>query len=340
MSKDNKTLPGPTGDRIIKEGFGALYYHYFANQPPAPGSPGTISIPSPRPSVGANTPVDTKENRMSWQQNRERDVHAMVRKFQGGRNLSGFTKNDHVIAIGAIPLAEATIPKGAKGVITGYTKDSYVVEFVSLGEHVISASDAAYNLSYDSYVKEDPLKSMVRRVFKMQETTEGNKDDLSIPAGLELVNPTQETLKAGDHATDSTGDHLCIEGVEADGNVKAMDSTGAFRIVPASEIVRLSKETPLPVVEGFDGDPITRFDKIQVVRVDPVLNSRRSHGIEPGVAEAMIGKIGQVEFAYYPIDGLRMYSILFDNYGRRDFSDSEIAPVTVAGTASSEQPAA
>ncbi len=70
--------------------------------------------------------------------------------------------------------------------------------------------------------------------------------------------------------------------------------------------------------------------KVQILQLNPGINPFRERAVtEPGEAAGIVGHIGEIVFAYYPIDnkGTTMYRVRMSS-GRRDFSSDELGPVS------------
>lgn len=228
----------------------------------------------------------------------------------GGIEATKLQENMRVESRRSVETLSGTIPAGAKGVVTKLTES---VATVNLGKHGVHElrRDVAANMF-------SPSRDFVSQTEVLRESFENSSPVMS--------------LEPGNRCVDSRGIQYVVEGLAAHGySAQVLGEDGKQHMAPVHTFTRIDAKAPFPIREGFVTEPMAPGSRVRVTNVDPVLNQFRSHAV--GALEtpsAYIGQIGILEFAYYPaggIGGTRMYRVLFEKGGKRDFSEGELEVV-------------
>lgn len=271
----------------IDENFGAIQHHYYEYRREEPA----------------------KENEMSWHQKQISDL-AGIRGAQFSRSpeVRKFRAEEQVVTNKAITLSDKVLPSTLRGVVAEADAEAMTVS-VDFGEGwgcVTFAEDVASQCLES--IRKDTMRDMIRQ-------------------GIRTPKAVEEFFAVGSRVKDSNNHQYVIEHKDVFARrFQVLGERGDVKVLNVNEVSMLGDEEPY-----FAGDleeaPLSPGGTVRIAQIDPELNAHRARGIQAGEAAGTIGQTGILEFSYYPVQGQRMYRVLLQAGGRKDFADSELEPV-------------
>lgn len=301
-----------TVSEAVNEGHGAIQYNYYYGQ----NSNGLHSQEAAKTGSGEQQAPRGREDEMNWADKQQADILHMRngprhneeskrQVFQTGQQVEAQTK---------IALPEGVLPAFAKGRITKI--DEGGIHTVDFGQHGGEQRFAHEVISaYFAPIKRDTMRESIRSALKS-------------PPKI------NEHPEAGDRVVDKGGNQLYVERRDPMGTVvQVKDIYGRQHRLRGDQIRKIDDATefaPTPqghnLTEGLQSVPLNPGQRVTVTSVDPIYNQWRSHAVPANEVAGYIGQTGMVEFASYPVSSnTRMYTVLFDKGGRREFSEAELA---------------
>lgn len=225
----------------------------------------------------------------------------------GGVAESRLRAGDKVESRTKLESVQGTIPALTKGTVTEVTAEVVTIDLGRFGVQAVNAGIAAKTFAVlPGYSQQQSIKES----FGLK------------PSG---------SLVVGDRVKDSRGVQYAVLQCDTFGrSVRVLGEDGTEHQAAVNQFSALEAGTPFPIREGMQSEPFPPGGRVTVTRIDPVLNQWRTRGVGPMEAGAYVGQTGILEFAFYPVNGVRMYRVLFERGARRDFSDAELALVPSA----------
>ncbi len=312
----------------IEEGHGAIAHHYYyarhgngVNSASA-GAQGSSD-------GGAQPKVGRRNEQMSraeapWAAKRAADIYDIR-----NRHFAHGTVQEQTFRVGQVVESQTGIITtagrlgvGAKGTVKLIGEDrSVTVEFrAPIGEQKF-ASDVMS--AYFAPIKTESMRSIIRKAITEPPVT------------------VEDHPSPGDRVVCENGFQYAVERRDAMGRmIQVTDHLGRSHMFNAGQIKKLPENTEFvrgvvghQLSENLQSVPLNPGQKVTVATIDPIYNQWRVFPVYAGEADGFLGATGMVEFAMYPVSsGTRMYRVLFEKGGRRDFSEAELTNAHEAGT--------
>lgn len=314
-------------DAQLDEGFGAIAHHYHyarhgngVNSASA-GAQGS-SDGGARPTVGRRNEQMSRVE-ASWAAKRAADIYDIR-----NRHFAHGTVQEQTFRVGQVVESQTGIITtsgrlgvGAKGTVKSIGEDRTVtVEFrAPIGEQKFAPDVMS---AYFAPIKTESMRSIIRKAITEPPVT------------------VEDHPNPGDRVVCENGFQYAVERRDALGRmIQVTDHLGRSHMFNAGQVKKLPEDTGFvrgvvghQLQEGLQSIPLNPGQKVTVATIDPIYNQWRVFPVYAGEAEGFVGATGMVEFAMYPVSsGTRMYRVLFEKGGRRDFSEAELTGAHEAG---------
>lgn len=329
MSGSKSESVGDYGlDAQLDEGFGAIAHHYHyarhgngVNSASA-GAQGS-SDGGAQPTVGRRNEQMSRVE-ASWAAKRAADIYDIR-----NRHFAHGTVQEQTFRVGQVVESQTGIITtsgrlgvGAKGTVKSIGEDRTVtVEFrAPIGEQKFAPDVMS---AYFAPIKTESMRSIIRKAITEPPVT------------------VEDHPNPGDRVVCENGFQYAVERRDAMGRmIQVTDHLGRSHMFNAGQIKKLPENTEFvrgvvghQLSENLQSVPLNPGQKVTVATIDPIYNQWRVFPVYAGEAEGFLGATGMVEFAMYPVSsGTRMYRVLFEKGGRRDFSEAELTGAHEAGT--------
>lgn len=262
----------------------------------------------------------------SWAAKRAADIYDIR-----NRHFAHGTVQEQTFRVGQVVESQTGIVTtsgrlgaGAKGTVKSIGEDRTVtVEFrAPIGEQKFAPDVMS---AYFAPIKTESMRSIIRKAITEPPVT------------------VEDHPSPGDRVVCENGFQYAVERRDAMGRmIQVTDHLGRSHMFNAGQIKKLPEGTEFvrgvvghKLDENLQSTPLNPGQKVTVAHIDPIYNQWRVFPVYAGEAEGFVGATGMVEFAMYPVSsGTRMYRVLFEKGGRRDFSEAELTGAHEAGTVS------
>lgn len=312
----------------LDEGHGAIAHHYYyarhgngVNSASA-GAQGS-SDGGAQPTVGRRNEQMSRVE-ASWAAKRAADIYDIR-----NRHFAHGTVQEQTFRVGQVVESQTGIITtsgrlgvGAKGTVKSIGEDRTVtVEFrAPIGEQKFAPDVMS---AYFAPIKTESMRSIIRKAITEPPVT------------------VEDHPSPGDRVVCENGFQYAVERRDAMGRmIQVTDHLGRSHMFNAGQIKKLPENTEFvrgvvghQLSENLQSVPLNPGQKVTVATINPIYNQWRVFPVYAGEAEGFLGATGMVEFAMYPVSsGTRMYRVLFEKGGRRDFSEAELTGAHEAGT--------
>lgn len=312
----------------LDEGHGAIAHHYYYAQhgngvnSASAGAQGS-SDGGAQPTVGRRNEQMSRVE-ASWAAKRAADIYDIR-----NRHFAHGTVQEQTFRVGQVVESQTGIITtsgrlgvGAKGTVKSISEDRTVtVEFrAPIGEQKFAPDVMS---AYFAPIKTESMRSIIRKAITEPPVT------------------VEDHPSPGDRVVCENGFQYAVERRDAMGRmIQVTDHLGRSHMFNAGQIKKLPENTEFvrgvvghQLSENLQSVPLNPGQKVTVATIDPIYNQWRVFPVYAGEAEGFLGATGMVEFAMYPVSsGTRMYRVLFEKGGRRDFSEAELTGAHEAGT--------
>jgi hypothetical protein len=323
MGYFNKNNPPPGQEKPLDEGHGAIHYNYYYGQNSnglhsgeAAGTGSGGGNPSPKRREEVREMEAPEKRQADWAAKQQADrMHMRQGQYAAGAiQTQTFRPGQTIESQTRIALPEGWLPALTKGAVKDIDERGiHTVDFGANGGEQRFAHEVIS--AYFAPVRRDTMRESIRKA---------------------LLNPPKinEHPEPGDRVVDARAHQFIVEKRDPMGRiVQVMDIYGQSHQCKSESIRKIEATEPLAPTpeghtlnEGLQSLPLGAGQFVTVTGVDPVYNQWRTHGVPANEAAGFVGQRGLVEFAFYPVSSnTRMYQILFDRGGRRDFSEAELA---------------